>query len=127
MRKDQEKKMNKKRKAMMRGMAVAVCAFLMSVCFGGLTAFADMKTQAMSIKSEQIPPVTQLSKAYYQAHKTTAAALEKRMGKPLAVKWVDNGQEVWSYKEDNTKQLDFSFFVIQNGYVVGSNVSESIL
>lgn len=108
-------------------MAVVVCAFLMTMCFGSLTAFADVKTQTEVLKLNQIPPVTAFSKSYYQQHKTAAAALEQKHGKPLAVRTLDNGHEVWSYKEDNSKQLDFGFFVIKDGYVVGSNVSEYIL
>jgi len=114
-------------KMTMRGTTVIVFAFLATVCFGGLTAFAEVKTQMEVIKAEQIPPLTALSKSYYQKHKTAAAELEQKFGKPLAVKKIDNGQEVWSYKEDNSRQLDFSFFVIKDGYVVGSNVSDNIL
>jgi hypothetical protein len=64
-----------------------------------------------------------ISKSYYSGHPTMVADIEQTWGKPVAVKALDNGKEERYYKYQNSMDVGFRTFLIQDGKVVASGVA----
>ncbi len=73
------------------------------------------------------PPVSRLSKLYYQRHHLTVEEVDKVWGKPIAVQPIDNGMENRVYEISNPypANMKYRYFLSKNGKVVASGISET--
>jgi len=74
-------------------------------------------------RQEKGLPLNDLSKAYYEHRPLSLAEEEQLWGKPAAVKKLSNGMEERYYRYQNTLDLGYRYFVIQDGRVVASGIA----
>ena len=117
--------MNTMRKLTKRVTAIMTLAFLMTMSVGILPVFASVEKLPAA---QDTLPANVVSKAYFQKYPSTVEALEKRIGKPVAVKTQADGSEVRYYKSsENTINLGYRVYIIKDGNVVGGNLSNELL
>ncbi|HDI58951.1 MAG TPA: hypothetical protein ENF48_01110 [Desulfobacteraceae bacterium] len=69
---------------------------------------------------------TSLSERYYQRHPLKASELEKTWGKPVLTETLDNGLErrVYEIAKPYPETMRYRFFIIRDGMVVSSGISD---
>jgi len=68
-------------------------------------------------------PISQLTRRYYQNHPITAEEVDQTWGRPVAVRTLEDGSEERYYKTDNTMKIGLRYFLVTNGKVVDSGIS----
>lgn len=73
------------------------------------------------------PPVSHLSKLYYQRHNLMVSELDKVWGKPLAVQKIANGMEnrIYEISRPYPSSMKYRYFLSKDGKVVGSGISQT--
>jgi hypothetical protein len=73
------------------------------------------------------PPVSHLSKLYYERNDLMVNELDRVWGKPLAVQKIANGMENRVYEIANPypASMKYRYFLSKNGKVVGSGISQT--
>ena len=97
------------------------------VLASGVTDIIGTEKEAATCSSDG-PPVAQLSKLYYGKVTLKADELAKTWGQPVLVQKLDNGMEnrVYRIRNPYPEQFKYRYFLISNGRVVASGVSETV-
>jgi hypothetical protein len=73
------------------------------------------------------PPVSHLSKLYYQRQDLMVSELDRVWGKPLAVQKIANGMEnrIYEIRNPYPENMKYRYFLSKDGKVVGSGISQT--
>ncbi len=96
------------------------------VLASGVTDIIGTENEAATCGTEG-PPAAQLSKLYYGKFNLTAEEVAKTWGQPVLVQKLDNGMENRVFRIPNPypEQFKYRYFLMRNGKVVASGVSET--